>query len=258
MRIFRRLATTLTAALALVCAAPLPAADARPAASYAALGDSFSSGLGAHDYDAASGACFRSPHAYGPRWAAAHHVADFCFPACAGATAHDLVTGQLPALGPETALVTLTLGGNDVDYARVMQACSIGLSASCAAEADRAERAMDRTLPARLDEAYAAIAHRAPRARVIVLGYPHLFGGAPCLIPAPPRAHRLDAAVDHLDAVIADRTRAAGFAYADPRGRFAGHGACAADPWINGAGLAVQESYHPNGEGYRGYESLLP
>lgn len=261
MRISRRRTTSLTTALAaaaaLICAAALPA-DARPVVSYAALGDSFSSGVGAGDYDPSSGDCLRSPHAYGPRWAAAHHVADFRFPACSGATTRDLLRRQLPALGPETTLVTLTLGGNDIAYVRVMQACSIGLGASCEAEAGRAERATDTVLPARLDEAYAAIAHRAPHARVIVLGYPHLFDGAPCLIPTPPKARRMDAAVDHLDAVLADRARAAGFAYVDARGRFAGHGACAADPWINPVGLAVRDSYHPNGEGYLGYASLLP
>ncbi|MBH1938244.1 SGNH/GDSL hydrolase family protein [Streptomyces sp. AV19] len=252
-----RLTTALAAALALSWAVPVPA-GAGPGFSYAALGDSFSSGLGAHDYDLSSGRCFRSPHAYGPRWAAAHHVTDFRFAACAGATSHDLLIRQLPSLRPDTDLVTLTLGGNDVDYGRVMPACSIGPSTTCEAETDRAERLMDHTLPARLDAAYAAVARRAPHARVIVLGYPHLFGDAPCLVPAPPRARRMDAALNHLDAVIADRARAAGFAYVDARGRFAGHGACSGRPWINPAGLAVWESYHPNGDGYLGYASLLP
>ncbi|KNB54205.1 hypothetical protein AC230_02930 [Streptomyces caatingaensis] len=231
---------------------------AGPVPSYAALGDSFSSGVGAHVYDPSSGSCLRSPRAYGPRWAAAHHVADFRFPACGGATTRDLLTRQLPALRPDTALVTFTVGGNDVEYVRVMQACSIGSSADCAAEADRAERAMDEVLPARLDALYAAVARRVPHARVIVLGYPDLFGADPCLIPAPPRARRMDAAVDHLDAVLADRTRAAGFTYRDARGRFAGHGACSRDPWINGVRLALRESYHPNEEGYAAYASLLP
>ncbi|PHQ52375.1 hypothetical protein BLA24_07965 [Streptomyces cinnamoneus] len=152
-------------------------------------------------------------------------------------------------MGPGTDLVTLTVGANDVDYVRVMRACSIGPDASCEAEVARAERGMDHVLPARLDATYAAIAHRAPHARVIILGYPHLFGGAPCLIPAPPRARRMNAAGDHIDAVFADRARAAGVAYMEPRRRFEGHGACAADPWINPVGLAVSESYHPNREG---------
>ncbi len=49
MRISRRLPTALAAAVALICASVPSDADARPVVSYAALGDSFSSGVGAHE-----------------------------------------------------------------------------------------------------------------------------------------------------------------------------------------------------------------
>ncbi|WP_171166945.1 SGNH/GDSL hydrolase family protein [Streptomyces sp. I05A-00742] len=251
-----RLAAVLAVTSSLLWSGP-PSAAAGPPASYAALGDSFSSGLGAGGYDLSSGLCFRSPRAYGPLWAAAHGVRDFRFPACAGATTRDVTRKQLSALDAGTRLVTLTLGGNDVDYSRVMLACSIGTDGACAGEARRAEQAMDHELPARLDAVYHAIGQRAPHARVVVLGYPYLFGPAPCAIPSPPNARRMDAALDHLDAVIADRARAAGFTYLDARRTFAGHGACTGAPWINPAGPAFWESYHPNGGGYRGYFGLL-
>ena len=39
---------------------------------YVALGDSYSSGTGAGNYDPASGSCNRSKNAYAELWAAAH------------------------------------------------------------------------------------------------------------------------------------------------------------------------------------------
>ncbi|MGK5637188.1 SGNH/GDSL hydrolase family protein [Streptomyces sp. URMC 126] len=252
-----RLVAVLAAASSVLWSAPPPAAAGPPPASYAALGDSFSSGVGAGPYDPTGGLCLRSPRAYGPLWAAAHRTRDFRFPACAGATSDDVLRKQTAVLDPGTRLVTLTLGGNDVGYSRVMLACSLGGPGTCDGEADRAEAAMDHSLPHRLDAAYHAIAQRAPGARVVVLGYPHLFGGSSCLVPSPPNARRMDDALDHLDAVIADRARAARFTYLDPRRAFAGHGACSGAPWINGAGPLFWESYHPNGGGQRGYFGVL-
>ncbi|MGI5340956.1 SGNH/GDSL hydrolase family protein [Streptomyces sp. CA-181903] len=251
-----RFAAALAVASSLLWSAPPPAA-AGPPVSYAVLGDSFSSGVGAGPYDPAGGLCLRSPRAYGPLWAAAHGVRDFRFPACAGATSDDVLRKQVAVLDPGVRLVTLTLGGNDVGYSSVMLACSVGLLGACDAEVDRAEAEMDRSLPHRLDAAYHAIAQRAPHARVVVLGYPHLFGAPSCLIPSPPNARRMDSALDHLDAVIADRARAARFTYLDARRAFAGHGACSGAPWINPAGPLFWESYHPNAAGQRGYFGVL-
>ncbi|MBZ4324009.1 SGNH/GDSL hydrolase family protein [Streptomyces huiliensis] len=252
-----RLAAVLAAASALLWSAPPPAVAAGPAGSYAVLGDSYSSGVGAGPYDPLSGLCLRSPRAHGPLWAAAHGVRDFRFPACAGATSEDVLRKQVGVLDPGTRLVTLTLGGNDVGYSGVMLACTVGLPGTCDAATDRAEAEMDRSLPRRLDAAYHAIAQRAPRARVVVLGYPYLFGGPSCLVPSPPNARRMDRALDHLDAVIADRARAARFTYLDARRAFAGHGACTGAPWIHPAQPAFWEAFHPNAAGQRGYFGIL-
>ncbi|MEU5125229.1 SGNH/GDSL hydrolase family protein [Streptomyces mobaraensis] len=251
-----RLAAALAAVSSLLWSAPPTAAAGAPTAS-AALGDSYTSGVGAGPYDLAGGLCLRSPRAHAPLWAAAHGVRDFRFPACAGATSDDALRKQVGALDPGVRLFTLTLGGNDVGYSRVMLACSVGLPGTCDGEADRAEAEMDRSLPHRLDAAYHAIAQRAPHARVVVLGYPYLFGAPSCPVPSPPNARRMDAALDHLDAVVADRARAARFTYLDARRTFAGHGACSGAPWINPAGPLFWESYHPNAEGQRGYFRLL-
>lgn len=54
------------------------------ATSYVALGDSYSSGTGAGNYDPGSGSCNRSANAYPNLWAAAHATDSFTFVACSG------------------------------------------------------------------------------------------------------------------------------------------------------------------------------
>ena len=78
-------ALLLSAALTLSAPGAAAAAD-HSGAAYAALGDSYSSGLGAGDYLDGSGTCRRSANAYPERWAARHEPASFAFAACAGAT----------------------------------------------------------------------------------------------------------------------------------------------------------------------------
>jgi hypothetical protein len=77
------------------------------AVDYVALGDSYSSGVGTGVYDAASGACQRSPLSYPPLWVAEHHPASFEFVACSGATTADVRANQISALQPTTDLVAV-------------------------------------------------------------------------------------------------------------------------------------------------------
>ena len=65
---------------------------------YVALGDSYSSGVGAGSYYSSSGSCDRSPNAYPAQWAAANSVTSFTFAACSGATTADVINNQLSAL----------------------------------------------------------------------------------------------------------------------------------------------------------------
>lgn len=53
-----------------------------------------------------------------------------------------------------------------------------------------------------------------------------------------------------LASVIDERADAAGFAFADARPAFDGHGVCADDEWINGPSNPVQESFHPDVDGH--------
>jgi lysophospholipase L1-like esterase len=241
----------------------LPAAPARAesAVRYAALGDSYSAGVGAPPYDPASGSCNRSPQGYPALWAATRSPAAFAFVACGGATTGTVLASQLGAVNRTTSLVTITVGGNDVGFVAVVGTCTVGSTSACSTAVNAARTLATTVLPAQLTATYLAIRLRAPRARLVVLGYPRLFEtSATCAAPAPSQANRvtLNAGADTLNAVLAARAAALGATFVGVADRFAGHGVCGADPWINAPGADVTGSYHPNATGYReGYLAAL-
>jgi lysophospholipase L1-like esterase len=104
--------------------AAAPAASATTAVHYVALGDSYSSGVGAGDYISSSGSCDRSTNAYPEQWADANSPASFVSEACSGATTADVLSSQVSALSAMTTLVSITIGGNDAGFSTVRPACA--------------------------------------------------------------------------------------------------------------------------------------
>src|SRR5690349_7711081 len=98
---------------------------------YVALGDSYSSGVGAGSYISSSGSCDRSTKAYPYLWNAAHSPSSFAFNACSGATTDDVMAGQLGSLNSATSLVSITIGGNDAGFSDVMTTCVIQSDSAC-------------------------------------------------------------------------------------------------------------------------------
>ncbi|EEP70838.1 hypothetical protein MCAG_01165 [Micromonospora sp. ATCC 39149] len=258
----RPLARALTALAALLAAtlgaAAVPgAAHAAPAINYVALGDSYSSGVGAGPYD--QSICLRSEKSYAPLWAAAHQVASFTFPACSGAVTADVINKQVSALSASTTLVTITIGGNDAGFVDVITSCRFGTTSNCEDAVDEAKAFATTELPGRLDRTYATIREKAPNARLVVLGYPRLFETTSCGALAMSTYKRtiINEAADLLASITAGRATAAGATFADTRPYFAGHGICAAVPWIRNV-TGVIEAYHPSVDGYRlGYLPAL-
>ena len=97
-RVIFSAAVAVTTAGLVTAVSVMPAADAASSVSYVALGDSYSSGLGAGSYISSSGSCDRSTNAYPEQWAAANSPASFVSVACAGATTSDVINGQVSAL----------------------------------------------------------------------------------------------------------------------------------------------------------------
>jgi len=234
-----------------------PPAHAVSTVDYAALGDSYSSGVGT---SGATGSCLRSPQGYPQLWVNTHSVSSFQFVACSGATTDDVLANQLTALNAGTDLVSITIGGNDTGFADTLTTCQLGSDSSCQTAVNDARTSATTTLPGKLDTTYAAIRSHAPNARVVVLGYPRLFElTSSCGFFGLDEFKRtiLNQGADDLEAVIADRAAAAGFTFVDTRPIFTGHGVCGSSPWLNGFELFdVTSSYHPNASGYA--DGFLP
>ncbi|MFJ8863524.1 SGNH/GDSL hydrolase family protein [Streptomyces sp. NPDC102451] len=249
VRTFR--ASVITLAVAAVAALGLAQPASAAGGNYVALGDSYSSGVGAGSYTSESGDCKRSTNAYPYLWKNANAPSTFAFVACSGATTSSVYSGQLGALSASTTLVSLTAGGNDVGFADVMQTCVLQSEATCVARVNTAVSEMQNTLPGRLDSLYTGIRSRAPQARVVVLGYPRFYKLSGSCIAGLTETERgaINNASDVLNGVLAKRAADAGFTYSSVVDEFTGHELCSGDPWIHSVSIPVTNSYHPKAIG---------
>ena len=260
-------AAVMVSAAGLVTAmSATPAARAASSVSYVALGDSYSSGLGAGSYISSSGSCDRSTNAYPEQWAAANSPASFVFAACAGATTSDVISSQVSALSAGTTLVSITIGGNDAGFSSVMETCVLSSTSTCVSAVSAAEAFATTQLPGRLASTLQAIRQHAPNARIVLLGYPDLYdlskSGFFCIGLSTQDRIALNAGADTLDSVMsAAVTKAADprIVYADVRAQFAGHEICDSGSWLHSVDLlAISSSYHPTASGQiLGYEPVF-
>ncbi|MEU1124312.1 SGNH/GDSL hydrolase family protein [Streptomyces sp. NPDC005899] len=228
---------------------------AQPAAAsggdYVALGDSYSSGVGAGGYISESGDCKRSTNAYPYLWAAANSPSSFAFVACSGATTAGVAAGQLGALGPSTTLVSITAGGNDIGFADVMQTCVLRSEAACVDRVDAAVAQMRTTLPGNLDSLYDSIHARSPQALVVVLGYPRFYRLSGSCVAGLTEKERgaVNDASGVLNGVLAKRAADHGFAFSGVVDEFTGHELCSGDAWLHSVTVPITNSYHPKAIG---------
>jgi lysophospholipase L1-like esterase len=262
MRLSRKYIIAAFIAVATAAGVAVPAFAAETAAGkYVALGDSYASGLGAGDYGD-SGDCKRSANAAPQLWANTHAPSAFDFAACSGAVTDDVLNSQLAAVTPDTELVTISIGGNDAGFADVMTDCNLGSDDSCVSRNQEAQAFAQAELPGRLSNVYSAIRAAAPNARVIVLGYPHIYQlEGECSVGL---SETKRAAINQSSDVLADVTAAAvsgaGFEFVDARAAFAGHEICAPgdDWWLHSVTFPIEESYHPTASGQsNGYLAAL-
>ena len=175
--------------------------------------------------------------------------------ACAGFTTAQIgaVAQQVTPYLATADLTTLTLGGNDLDLAGLVLACStMGSDPAC----DSALAAGNAALPM-----VAASAHQtlqfidaATPGEILVLGYPRLFtaaNGDQPLISAS-HARDLNKLGDSLNRVIRDATDGTSATFVPVLGPFNNHGLGATDSWIyfNTANLGDPFNLHPTTSGY--------
>jgi lysophospholipase L1-like esterase len=225
---------------------------------YVAMGDSYSSGLGAPN---PSQNCGRSAQGYPTLWASAHGITTFTDVTCAGAVTADVLNTQMSGLSPQTDVVTITIGGNDVGLGSLVSTCEPLSDQACAAAADQFKAALPSYMAA-IGETYAAIRQAAPNAQVYVLGYPRLFETSwycfEWAVPSQARRQTIDDATDVFVNDLAQQVAQAGsgFQFVDVRPQFAGHSVCSLSSWLNP--VVSLTPLHPTATGYQyGYLAAL-
>lgn len=261
------------AALPLAACATLPDAPAlTPGAHYVALGSSYAAGAGIPPLDTdRPERCGTSQLSYSHLLATRLGLT-LTDASCGGATtAHVLspwneLPAQIDALRADTRLVTITIGGNDLNYMGVMftASCHAGVGRERLADAASGqcpdlplppEAAYDQ-LARNLATIFTAIWMRAPNARIVLVQYVALAPDAPC--PA--------AAISPEHAAIA-RTLARRLAEASSRAAAQGraevlavdrlsrhHTPCDAQPWASGLSASYDATqgapWHPTAAGH--------
>lgn len=232
--------------------------EVAPGSLYVAMGSSFAAGPGiTAPADDPPTRCARSRDNY------AHQIArrrrlNLVDVSCGGATTRHVLDAwnelpaQLDAIRPETRLVTVTIGGNDLGYIGqlVMGAC--GNTNACPQSAPPNEQSYA-ALESRMNQIAREVRRRARGARLVFVEYPSVLPEHGVCNATP------------LTALQAENARATARRLADITARVArengddlfpaarlslGHDACAAEPWMNGYPLPGHPvngaPYHPN------------
>jgi len=263
------MAPAQAAAPAAVAATAAPASGARTHPShwhtrdiqYVNLGDSYSAGFGSGTVKPGTipGCLQGTGPSHVTRLAALPGMHLTVDASCAGATPADItaIAGAIRTQLATADLVTLTLGGNDLDLAGLVLACStLGNDTDC----DRALAVGHRALPSITASARTTL-HRidaSTPARILVLGYPRLFSpqyGDTALVTAR-HARQLNRLADGLNRAVRAATRGTHARFIPVTGAFNRHGLGSRTSWIyfNTGNLGDPFNMHPTTTGYlRGY-----
>lgn len=246
----------------------LMADAAAQGARYVSMGSSYAAGPGVGTRDAASRGCDRSLSNYARTVANRHHL-ELVDVACSGATTENILAygqhgfaPQIEAVTPDTRLVSILIGGNDIAYVGNLfgLSCRAAAGNACQVVDDAGLASRFAALPAALDRVVDAVRRRAPRARIVLVGYlpavPAVDPGTCAALPLTPDDAR------HMRETTVRLTDA--FAQAAARQRIdlvpaaslgTRHDICAAEPYVTGyhparePGWPGPVAYHPNQAG---------
>jgi lysophospholipase L1-like esterase len=241
-----------------------------PSWDYTAMGDSYSSGVGSPPYDVGTtNGCERSPQAFVRQFAQGQagigdsgiqHIA------CSGATITNLTTTgqngeqpQIKQIYSGSKLVTVTIGGNDINFATVLTNCLLNPLTTCETAYNSANSSNLYTkidlLKPQLVTTYKAIKAAAPGAHVVAVTYPLLFTpGVACLGLSVPDTTFLNNVGEYLDNAIISAAQQAGIDAMDERYAFLGHQLCSANAsWVisptSNTVTDTSSSFHPTVSG---------
>jgi lysophospholipase L1-like esterase len=252
-----------------------PASASALAGPIVALGDSYTAGaLLPIELSAKPIGCLRSRQAYAARVAAALG-APLTDAACSSAGIKDMTTAQstslgtnspqLNALAPDDAGILMTLGGDDLGFSKVFEEC-MKLSftdpwgSPCRAHytsggTDQLAALIKAEAP-KMATVLTEIAARAPRARIVLVGYPDLFplsGGCWPRVPITGGdVAYLRGLEVRLNAMLAAAAKSAGAAFVNTYTPTIGHDFCQPESVRDVEGLipgSLALPFHPNARG---------
>lgn len=275
----------LSAVLALAAAvgvglAPAPAGAQTPGR-YVALGDSFTAGPLIPNQSLAPLGCLRSDQDYPHEVQRALGFAQFADVSCSGADTDDMTSEhgvfpgpnppQFNALTPDTTVVTLGIGGNDIGFSSIIEDC-VTLSPFGSPCRDRFTSGGVDQLAQRIAATAPDIAAtiqgihaRAPGADVYVVGYPAIvpdsgYGCWPSMPIAWNDVAYLRSTHKALNAMLATQARANGATYVDVYTPSIGRDVCRSagtrwvEPLVPGNPAAP---VHPNARGMDGMAAAV-
>jgi lysophospholipase L1-like esterase len=274
-----RALVTLLATAAFLLSAAGPAS----AATYVGLGDSAAAGPLIPNQIPAPLGCWRSDRNFAHLVAASRGIS-LRDVSCSAArtdhmsTAQNVFLGpnppQLGALGADTEIVTLQIGGNDIGFGEIADACTTAspfghpcrdLYAPGWPDGDDvlADR-IGATAP-KVAGVLRAIHERAPAARVLVVGYAAIFphsghGCWPQLAFAWRDVPYLRATHEALNTMLAEQAGANAATYVDTYAASVGRDACRSSSvrWVEPTvPLDAAAPLHPNARGMRGVASTV-
>ncbi|TVZ07129.1 SGNH/GDSL hydrolase family protein [Trebonia kvetii] len=260
--------------------APATSASATPSVTQAAnavsgpvvaLGDSYTAGaMLPMEPHATPPGCLRSAKAYPVLVATALH-APLTDVACASAGVKNMTAAQptylgtnpaqFTALGPADRVVLLTLSGDDMGFLNVLKEC-VSLSfanpmgSPCRTYYGDTSNALVAAESAKMTLVLQAIAQRAPRARIVVVGYPDMFpqsGGCWPRVPITSGDIAYLRGIEfQVNAMLAAVAQSAGATFVDTYTPTIGHDFCQPESVRDVEGLipgSLALPFHPNARG---------
>lgn len=261
-----------TGAGAATAKAPRPAPVAA-GTRYVSLGSSFAAGAGIGPIQPGSPPrCQRNTNNYASLLAQRLGLA-LTDVSCGGATtAHVLgpwseLPAQIEAIGADTGLVTIVIGGNDLGYVGglMMASCRAAANpppARCVPPREPSAESYAK-VEASMREIARQVATRAPRAQLVFVQYMTLVADGPCPGAALPAG---DLAISRgvglrLAEITRRVARDSGALVLDADKLSRNHTVCSADPWsggmAGGTGTRQGMSWHPNATGHAAVADAL-
>lgn len=272
-KIMKKLWSLLAFALAGCATAGQLAKIAVPAgARYVAMGSSYAAGAGIGPLVAGTPQrCGRVENNY-PRLLAGRMGLELVDASCGGATsAHVLgpwneLPPQIDAVTPDTRLVTITIGGNDLNYVRNLMIATCGQAGGMMPPAGRACPTIAWPTDAdygvvrdRLRQIVREVRQRAPQAQVVFVDYLRILPDAGGCATLPLDEASKTAGREtfrRLAQITAEAAAAEGALLLSAGALSRGHEACSAQPWATGH-PGQPASWHPTAAGHAAIADAL-